>query len=264
MLKNLSVILGSLLLAPACALAQSDLDDRFSFSLGVFVADRDTDVRLDSATLGTGTDIDFEGDLGLETSDSVARLDGYYRFSRKHRVNFSVFDLSRDSSATIQGDIQFGETVFAVDSIVNAEFDVKIFKLAYTYSFFLRDNAYVGVTVGAYVADSNINLTEPNLGQIESAHLTAPLPVIGFRGEYDFADRWRLSASGELFAVEFDNVDGSLVDLYLAIDYRLTDHVAIGLGYNAVNIDIDATKNNFSGKLDWGYDGVLLFFKFDF
>jgi hypothetical protein len=264
MLMNPSVIFGLLLLAPACSLAQSDFDDRFSISLGAFITDRNTDARLDSAGLGTGTDLNFEDDLGLDTSDSLARLDGYYRFNQKHRLNFSVFDLSRDSSATIQGDIQFGESIFAVDTIINAEFDLTIAKLAYTYSFYQRDNGYVGVTAGIYVADSNISLTAPNLGQTESSSLMAPLPVLGLRGEYDFADRWRFSASGEFFAIEFDNVDGSLVDLYLGIDYRLNNHVAIGLGYNAVNIDVEATKNDFSGKLDWGYGGVLLFFKFDF
>jgi len=245
-------------------LAQSDLDDRFSISLGVFVTDRGTSVRLDSNSLGTGTDISFEGDLGLDSSDSVARLDGYYRFNEKHRVNFSVFDMSRDSSAALVGDIQYGETVFAVNTVVNSDFDLTITKLAYTYSFFRRDNAYVGVTIGVYVADSKIRVAEENLGQIESSGITAPLPVIGLRGEYDFADKWRFSASGEFFAVEFDNVDGHLVDLYLGIDYRFSEHVAIGLGYNAVDIEVDASKNDFMGKLDWGYDGALLFFKFDF
>ncbi len=90
------------------------------------------------------------------------------------------------------------------------------------------------------------------------------MPVIGLRGEYDFTDRLTLSASGEFFVVEYDNVDGSLVDLYLGIDYQIIEHVAFGLGFNSVNIDVDANKSVFSGKLDWRYDGALLFFKFDF
>ena len=262
-MRNPGVIFCLVLLAPACALAQSDLDDRFSISLGAFITDRDTEVRLDSVGLGTGTDIDFEGDLGLESSQSVARLDGYYRFNKKHRVNFSVFDLSRDSSATLMGDIQFGETVFAVDTVVNTDFDLTVTQLAYTYSFFQRDNGYVGVTIGVHVADSKIRLVEENLGQAETRGITAPLPVIGLRGEYDFADRWRISASGEFFALEFDDFDGELIDLYLGIDYRFAEHVAIGLGYNAVNINVEIAKNSFDGKLYWRYDGVLLFFKFN-
>jgi hypothetical protein len=221
-------------------------------------------VRLDSVALGAGTDIDFEEDLGLESSGSVARLDGYFRFNKKHRINFNVFDLSRDGSATLMRDIQFGETVFAVDTVVNSDFDLTITKLAYTYSFFQWENGYVGGTIGVHVANSKIRLADENLGRAETRGITAPLPVIGLRGEYDFADRWRISASGDFFALEFDNFDGELVDLYLGIDYRFAEHVAIGLGYNAVNINVEIAKNSFDGKLDWGYDGALLFFKFDF
>ena len=264
MLSNSKVFVSLLLLAPACVFAQSGLDDRFSISLGAFVTDRDTDTRLDSDVLGRGTVIDFEDDLGLDSSDSVFRIDGHYRFSQKHRVNFSVFDLSRDSSATLQRDIQFGDKVFSIDTVVNLNFDLKIYKLAYTYSFMQRDNGYLGVTLGTHIADSKIGLSEQNLGQVEVRSITAPLPVIGLRGEYEFTDRWTFGASGEFLAFKFDNVDGSLVDLYLGIDYRITDHAAIGLGFESVYFDVDATKSNFSGNLDWRYKGALLFFKVDF
>lgn len=264
MLSNPSVVIGLLLLVPAWAFAQSDLDDRFSISLGAFITDRDTDTRLDSDVLGRGTEIDFEEDLGLASSDTVFRLDGHYRFNERHRVNFSVFDLSRDSSAAIQRDIQYGDEIFLIDTVVNAEFDITIIRLTYTYSFWQRDNGYMGVILGAHVADSKIGLAEQNLGQSEISEITAPLPVLGLRGEYEFTDRLTLSASGEFFVVEFDNVDGSLVDLYLGIDYQVIEHVAVGLGFNSVNLDVDASKSDFSGSLDWRYEGALLFFKFDF
>ncbi len=189
MLSNPSVVIGLLLLAPAGALAQSDPGDRFSVSLGAFITNRDTDTRLDSDTLGTGTEIDFEEDIGLDRSDSVFRVDGHYRFRQKHRANFSVFDLSRDSSAAVQRDIQYGDRVFLLDTVVNANFDLTIYKLAYTYSVMQRDNGYLGVTLGAYIADSKIGLAEQSLGQVEVREITAPLPVVGLRGEYEFTDR---------------------------------------------------------------------------
>ena len=263
-LSKPSVIVALLFLAPAYGFAQSAPDDRFSISLGAFITDRDSDTRLDSDTLGTGTTINLEEDLGLDSSDSVFRIDGHIRFGERHRATFSVFDLSRDSSKAIQRDIQYGDQIFAIDTVVNANFDLTIYKLAYTYSLMQRDKGYLGVTLGAYVADSTISLGEPNLGQAEVGEITAPLPVIGLRGEYEFSDRWTLSASGEFFAIEYDNVDGSLVDLYFGIDYQIIDHVAIGLGFNSVNIDVDATKSDFDGSLDWQYDGALIFFNFDF
>jgi hypothetical protein len=263
-LSNPKLCVWLLLAAPACAFAQSGIDDRFSISLGAFVTDRDTDTRLDSDVLGRGTVINFEDDLGLDSSDSVFRIDGHYRFSQKHRVNISVFDLSRNSSATIQRNIQYGDEIFSIDTVINANFDLKIFKLAYTYSFMQRDNGYLGVTLGAHIADSKIGLDQQSLGQVEVRSITAPLPVIGLRGEYEFTDRVTFSASGEFLAFEFDNVDGLLVDLYLGIDHQIIEHGAIGIGYNSVHFDVDATKSNFSGNLDWRYKGALLFFKADF
>ena len=90
--------------------------DRFSFSIGAFITDRDTDARLDSQTLGQGTDIDFEDDLDLDSSGTVFRLDAFYRFNRRHRIDFAIFDLSRDSSATINESIQFGDDVFNINT----------------------------------------------------------------------------------------------------------------------------------------------------
>jgi len=253
-----------LLMTPAFAFAESGVDDRFSISLAAFVTDRSTDTRLDSDVLGKGTVIDFEDDLGLDSSDSVFRIDGHYRFSQKHRLNFSVFDLSRDSSATILRDIQYGGKIFPIDTVVNTSFDLNIYKLTYTYSFMQRDSGYLGVTLGIHIGDSEIGLDQEGLGQFEVSSITAPLPVIGLRGEYEFTDRLTLGASGELFAFEFDDVDGLLVDLYIGIDYQIIDHIALGLGFNSVHFDVDATKSNFSGSLDWQYTGALLFFKVDF
>ena len=258
------LVIGLLLLAPAWAVAQSELDDRFSISLGAFFTDRDTDTRLDSNVLGAGTEINFEDDLGLESSDLVFRIDGHYRFSQKHRANYSIFDLSRNSSAVLQRDIQYGDEIFLLDTVVNTNFDLRIYKLEYTYSLVQRDSGYLGVSFGLHMGDSTINLGAQNLGQSEVSTITAPLPVIGLRGEYEITDRMTLSASGEFLVVEIDDVNGSLVDLYLDINFQIVEHLALGLGFNSVDINVDAQKTDFAGSLDWRYDGALLFFKFDF
>ena len=78
------------MLAPAWDFAQPDLDDRFSVSLGAFITTRDTDTRLDSNTLGKGTTINLEEDLGLDTSDSVFRLDSHYRCSPPGSISVSA------------------------------------------------------------------------------------------------------------------------------------------------------------------------------
>lgn len=259
-----SLLLLAAFALPATPVSAQSLDgDRFSLSLGVFVTDRDTEARLDSDA-GDGTDTDFESDLGLDSSDSVFRVDGYYRFAERHRADFSVFDLSRSSSKQVERDIQWGDTLFAIDTTIKAEFDLSIYKAAYTYSFLSDEDGYLGGTVGLYVADVKTSLAEPNLGQAEVGELTAPLPVVGLRGERKLSDRWTFRASGEFFFVEYDDIDGSLVDLYAGFDFSLREDIALGFGINSVTLDVDADTSDFSGAIDWQYSGGLVFLKFDF
>ena len=145
-----------------------------------------------------------------------------------------------------------------------ADFDLAIYKAAYTYSFLSDQDGYLGGTIGVYVADVKTSLAEPTLGQAEVGELTAPLPVVGLRGERKLSDRWTFRASGEFFFVEYDDIDGSLVDLYAGLDYSLRDNLALGFGFNSVTLDVDAAKSDFSGAIDWQYSGGLVFLKLDF
>lgn len=253
----------SLFFMAAPAAADSVDGDRFSLSLGVFITDRDTDAELDG-TVNVGTPTDLESDLGLDASDSVFRIDGYYRFNERHRIDFSVFDLSRNASKQIDEQIQWGDTQYDIDTVIKSNVDLAIYKAAYTYSFLDREDGYLGATGGFYVIDTQASLKEQTLGSAEVGELTAPLPVIGLRGEYALSERWSVRASGEFFFVEYDNVDGSLVDLYAGVDYRVLDNMSIGLGINSVALNVDITKRGFNGGLDWKYAGGLIFLKFNF
>ena len=174
-ISNHVIAILALVLAPLPGYAQSEIHDRFSISVGAFFTDWGTNVRLDSDTLGTGTDIDFENDLGLRSSSSIFRIDGHYRFNDRHRINFSVFDMSRDANRTIDRDIQFGDIIFAINTDLSASTDLSIYKLAYTYSFLRREKGYLGATFGLFVADSTFRLSERNLGRAETGGLSATI-----------------------------------------------------------------------------------------
>ena len=90
------------------------------------------------------------------------------------------------------------------------------------------------------------------------------MPVIGLRGEYHISEKWSFRASGEIFAFAYGDFDGSLYDTYAGVDYQLFNRMAIGIGLNSVRMNLGVTKENASGKLDWDYNGGLVFLKFDF
>jgi len=260
----LMTLVALMLLEIPAAEAQADDDTKFSLSIGVFVTDRNSKTRVDGSAGMDGTEVDLEGDLGLNRSDSVFRVDGYYRFNKKHRLDFSVFDLSRSATKVIEKDIEWNETLFPIDTTIDSDFDLAIYKIAYTWSFMRRDKGYLGLTAGLYVADFGTRLEAEAIGELESSGFTAPLPVIGLRGQYDFTEKLSFRASGELFALEYEEYSGSLYDIYAGLDYQFFKHVAIGIGINAVKLNIGVSKDRFDGDIDWRYDGGLVFFKFDF
>ena len=130
-----------------------------------------------------------------------------------------------------------------------------IYKIAYTWSFLQRDKGCLGITAGLYVADINTTLSAPSIAAREVSSITAPLPVFGLRGEHHFSDKWLFRASGEVFALEYGDFDGSPYDIYVGLDYQLFDRMAIGVGFNSVRMDLGVTKENANGNLDWQYDG---------
>lgn len=257
-------ILATLLLLPFTSVqAQTDDEKNFSLSLGLFVTDIKTNTRVDGTT-DSGSDVDLENDLGLAKDDRVFRIDGYYKFNDKHRIDVSWFDFSRKGNKVIQTEIDWNGQIYPIDTEINTGFDFNIYKVAYTWSFLRRDSNFLGLTAGLYIMDFGLSLDGPILGQRDAADLTAPLPVIGLRGEYYFAKKWSVRGSGEVFAFKYEDWDGHLFDLYGGVDYHFRDNMALGLGVNYVALDLGVTKENFAGALDWSYTGGLLYFKFDF
>ncbi len=258
LLACLAVCTGAMSLAAGAAEREKG-----SIMIGAFVTDRDTNTRLDSDQ-GNGTDLDLEDDLGFDRSTSVGRLGGYYWFRPRHRFDFSVFDLSRDASKQIDETIEFGDSTFIVNTVVTSQSDVTITKLDYTFVALDRDQGYLGIVGGLYNARLGMSVGEPALGTAETGHVNAPLPVIGLRGEYAIGERITLRGAAQWFVTPGGDFEGRLRDIYFGADYGIGDRTAIGLAYNLASMDIEVDKPGFEGILDWGYDGVMLYFKVDF
>ena len=255
----------TLVLMSSASFAAAEQDDtRFSLSIGAFITDRDSEARADASNRDLGTVIDLEDDLGLDGSDTVLRLDGFYRFADKHRIDFSVFDLSRSASKQVEREFSWKDTTFVLNTNVESDFNLSIYKVAYTWSFLKKEQGFLGATAGLYVADIGARLDAPLIGAREVGEVTAPLPVVGLRGQYRFAERWALRASGEFFFLEYGDYDGSLVDLLIGLEFDLSKNIDVGIGANSVRLDIEVDRDVLHGAFDWEYDGVLAYLKFDF
>ena len=257
-----SALLCAICLLPTMTFAQ-ETRERASLMLGAFITDRDSNTRLDSDQ-GQGTDINLQDDLGLKRSLTVARLGGYYWMTPRQRLDFSFFDFSRSATRPIDETIEFGDQTFNINTSVSTQSDLSILKAAYTFAVINRARSFLGLTGGLYVAQTKLTLSESAAGTFESEDLTAPLPVVGIRGEYELTERITFRGSGEWFRIDTGDVDGRLSDLQVGLDYRFNERMALGLSYNDVSMNIGASETGgYEGRVDWAYDGFLLFFKWD-
>jgi hypothetical protein len=261
------VLFGSAMFVfPAHAQDRGLLDDTFILSLGTFFVDSDTEIGLNGSAGQAGTIVDLEGDTGMDDSNRF-RVDGLWRIGGgRHHVRALYFDVSRDGSRQVDRELVVGDTVYPVNATVSASLEATIFEVAYEYAFVRRDTLEVAGSIGAHALSFDYGISgnglvngQPVNAAGESGDTNAPLPVIGARAMWRFANDWYLDAQGQWFAVELDGIDGSISDLRLGLTWMFSEHVGAGVGWNRFTVDVDASKNSFDGTFDWRYQGAQVF-----
>ena len=208
--------------------------EKGSITLGVFLTDTDSTVRIGAP--GYGVTVDVEETLALETTTTVFRTDGMWRFSDnlRHRIDASWFALRRNGSTTIGRDITIDGTVIPTGSNVTTRFDLDIFKLGYSYSFFQDNRMDLAVGAGLFITP-----------------------------------KWMLKNSLDLFYLEIGDFKGSIVDLKAAIEYNWFKNFGIGMGIESFNLEVEAQGSDypnvdFVGAFGFNYLGLMLYGKLYF
>ena len=236
------------------------LDHTLAVSVGGQLLDNyETGIRLSTSSGSVGTDIDMEDDLGFDGSSEVLRLDADWRIAGRHGLSLSYFDVSRRASKLITTEIRFGDVVFPINTELSARFAFSVIKLAYHYLVVARERWDLGLSLGFHALDLSFGLEATGIGRTEEADALAPFPVIGLYGAYALNDRTRLALVAEAFALEIDDNSGTLIDGRLNLDYDVSNHWGIGIGYNLFDLGVDLEESNFLGSLGWRYDGVLIY-----
>lgn len=97
------------------------------------------------------------------------------------------------------------------------------------------------------------------MAETEESGETAPFPMFGLRGAWLLRPELVLRTSVEYFAISEGDVEGSLLDLLVAVEYRLKERWGVGIGYNY--LDLEAENTDSEDELVYQYDGFLLYAK---
>src|SRR3954452_4915281 len=238
------------------------LRDRFYFGAGVFLPQTATSAQLQSAS-GFGANIDVENALGMTTSKSVPVAMARWRINPSWRVEAEYFQLNRSGSKQIDRDIQWGDTVYPVNAVVNSRFDFSDLRVSAGYAFFKRPDKEVGVGFGLHVAQYDVSLSA-NGSATESSAVTATLPVFSVYSQFALTEHWALAARMDRFVLRYQSFDGSVTGLALDLMYQPFRHVGFGLGTRALALDASAKDDARTLKFRQSFQGPLLFMNVSF
>lgn len=260
-----------LLCAPgsvALAAGGDPIDAAFILDAGTFFMSTDTRVRVDGERTGVlGTDFNFDETFGLGDADRF-RIDAFWRLADRHALRAMYFENERSGTRSVMRDLRFGDQTFPVGATASARSEFTVAQLSYDYAFVKRENYELAGSLGVHMLDIHLSLDGTVSAQdgslsrtIEaSARTSAPLPVVGLRGIWQWPARFYVTAQAQYFYLRADPYSGRIADLKAALVWQATDHVGIGLGYNefALRFDVD-DEERFSGRLRWDYSGPVAF-----
>ena len=218
-----------------------------------------TDISVLSSA-GAGTIISFDEDLGGEDSATIPRIDGYYRFNDRHRIDFSSFAIDRSGSKTITADLSIGDENYLVNETVISEIKYNLLKLGYAYSFYHSPSVELSFTAGLNVTDYDFNFSIDDGSRASVSGASAPLPMFGLRMGYAINSNWSVNYISETFFIAIDNTfRGTLLNYELDIEYKFDNKLAIGAGLVRSSIDLEVNDSDWSGGIVDSYRGALLY-----
>jgi hypothetical protein len=271
----LTTTLGVILLSQAAIAEEWNKEakpwEKFGANVGVFMASIDSTIRLGS---GIGVDIDVEKALDLDSTNSVFRADALWRFTdnRRHRLDLIWFAFRRDGNRQILEDIKIEDDDGNVITIptgttVDTFFDLDIYQLNYSYSFFQDERIDLAAGIGLYVMPIDFGIRISGLAdEDESENFTAPLPVFNLSMDVALTPKWFIRTGAQVFYLEYDNFTGSIMEFRTALEYNPWNHVGIGLGFDTFGFRLEADGEDWpgidlKGNVEFNYAGLQLYLR---
>ncbi len=247
------------------------MGDRFTIVLNAFFPKIHTSVRVDASDGIRGTELSFEQNLGMSDTETLPRLGLSWRFAKKHRLIFDVFNLDRSGSAIVTSEIRFGDEVFQVNLPISSFFDTRVTSIGYSYSLLFDEKKELALSVGLSIQDIQFGLIgTAGAGLIEQdTGLTAPLPAFGLSGGYAFTDKWILRGGLGVFAFSIalsdeEELSGEIINAIIALQHNTFENVHFRLSYSYFDVNVKFNNGRRSSALAYEYYGPMLSFEYAF
>lgn len=269
MTSRLTALLLAMLVSGAANAAGNSfnpiLDDPWTLRLGAnFLDARGT---FSSTIDGESTDKLSTDDLDVDEGSTTPYFGARWRFTDRWRLMFSYFGM--ESEGKVREDFNeliFGEIDLSGFLQVETDFATDFYVAQVGYSLFKNERSELGLGGGLHIVDFDVKLTataglnnRQRTRESDSSDLTVPLPnILGF-GTYAFTPKLSMEGSLGWFGLDYNEYSGNLVAANASLEYRVTEHVGLGIGYNYVDMNLEIDKSRRTDEYDLRYQGPVLY-----
>ncbi len=224
----------------------------FTLRFGTYLPSLNTKLRLDSETLGKGTEIDFEDMLKLDSSPVIARGDAEVPIVSWFSLDLGFYVINRSSTHVIDRDIQVGDTIFNLNQTLNTKFNTTYWRTNLKFYIIRQPRLDFGVWAGANLAFINFSLEAQELGKTfsEGRDVWAPIPALGVHASYTlFRNFYVFGKAGYFYYGISDNLKFSNWSFDININYYFYKFLGIGATYEYNRADLKGELSDLSGEI---------------
>jgi hypothetical protein len=258
-------------------------NNRFSVYLGALQATVDSSIAINGRFLPPVPPVDVEGVLGVERSKTVPWGGIAWQIANRHAIEAEFFTLTRRAETTdvFEPPLQIGDTILESGTVATT-YETDVYRLTYGFSLRRDERSDLQLKAGLHVAnlsagfglDGAICNPEtiparppgcPNIGAVsDSEAVSAPLPHFGIAYAFALAPEWTLNAAGMGFALEVNNIDGSIIEADVDIVWQPLQHFGIGAGYRYFDVNVGSGTSGLNGTFEFEYHGPTLYLQATF
>lgn len=246
--------------------------DRFWVQASAYMPKIDSSVRVESVNRpDIATEIDLEGDLGLDDEETLPAFLAGARLGRNVSIIGEYFAIGRDATRTLERSITFEGVTYPLAASVTSGFDTDVYRLVIGYSFVRNDQVEVGAAIGLHATDFKVSIEGVGsaggaTAQVErrSQDFLAPLPTLGLFASFEVMPGLTIGGRADYLSLSIDDYDGRLLNAQATLSYRVMRNVGIGVAYRHVDYRVDVEKERYQGRFEYEFSGPAIFVELGF
>ena len=232
-------------------------ESKFYAAVGGFHARRAFRASADGSTPARPSPfLDFESDLSLDDSPNLFVAEIQWQFSEKWNLGLQYFRATRDGQGTLESTIEWEDVIYEVGASVEAQTSVDITRIVLSRNFWQKNGHDFRLAAGLHWLDVSAGISgeatlDDGSNAFAASTASASLPIPNVGGVYRFSptEKWLLTLRVDWFSASVGDYSGGIWNSMASVNYRVTDHIGVGIGYQFFQVDGTLSDDSWNGDL---------------